>query len=68
MDFSYTSNAANSILGGNKGGGFFPNLRAKQREQGNISINNIYSGGSNAINNNIAGASSLTGGVVNVGN
>ena len=67
MDFSYTSNAANSILGGNKGGGFFPNLRAKQREQGNISINNIYSG-SNVINNNIAGTSSLTGGVVNVGN
>jgi hypothetical protein len=37
MDFSYTSNAANSIIG--KGGGFFPNLRAKQRDNLN---NNAY--------------------------
>jgi hypothetical protein len=37
MDFSYTSNAANSIIG--KGGGFFPNLRAKQRDNLN---NNTY--------------------------
>jgi hypothetical protein len=41
MDFSYTSNAANSIIG-SKGGGFFPNLRAKQRENANMSTNNAY--------------------------
>ena len=34
MDFSYTSNAGNSIISG-KGGGFFPNLRTKQRGESN---------------------------------
>ena len=47
MDFSYASNAGNSIASG-KGGGFFPNLRVKQRD----SSNNVYPG---AQGNNVGG-------------
>ena len=38
LDFSYTSNAGNSIVTG-KGGGFFPNLRTKQRGESNAPSN-----------------------------
>ena len=38
LDFSYTSNAGNSIVTG-KGGGFFPNLRTKQRGESNAPVN-----------------------------